>query len=104
VDYVQVLSLNLEAAALSYSSRLDLNEASFNVVNAMVAFLYTGEVDHHFMAQRGLDLLHAAHRVRIFPFSSDVPQGSSVLLSVIIKSQILTLLTFWVVLLSHSWH
>ncbi len=102
MDYVQVLSLNLEAAALSYSSRLDLNEASFNVVNAMVAFLYTGEVDHHFMEQRGLDLLLAAHRVRICPFSSDVPQGSSVLLSVIIKSQILTLLTFWVVLLSHS--
>ncbi|CAM6048887.1 unnamed protein product [Sphagnum compactum] len=61
----KVLSLNLEAAALSYSSRLDLNEASFNVVNAMVAFLYTGEVDHHFMEQRGLDLLLAAHRYGI---------------------------------------
>jgi hypothetical protein len=57
--------LNLESAAASYSTRLDLNEASFNVVKAMLAFLYTGEVDHQFMEQRGLDLLLAAHKVRI---------------------------------------
>ncbi len=55
--------MNLEIAAASYSNRLDLHEASFNVVKAMVAFLYTGEVDHHFMEQRGLDLLLAAHKV-----------------------------------------
>ncbi|CAM6074310.1 unnamed protein product [Sphagnum tenellum] len=61
----KVLKLNLEIAATSYSNRLDLNEASFNVVKAMVAFLYTGEVDHHFMEQRGLDLLLAAHKYGI---------------------------------------
>ncbi|CAM6007239.1 unnamed protein product [Sphagnum balticum] len=61
----KVLKLNLESAAASYSTRLDLNEASFNVVKAMLAFLYTGEVDHQFMEQRGLDLLLAAHRYGI---------------------------------------
>jgi hypothetical protein len=63
--YLQVLKLNLESAAASYSTRLDLNEASFNVVKAMLAFLYTGEVDHQFMEQRGLDLLLAAHKYGI---------------------------------------
>jgi hypothetical protein len=73
--------LNLESAAASYSTRLDLNEASFNVVKAMLAFLYTGEVDHQFMEQRGLDLLLAAHKVRIYHLYADVvAQGSSILI------------------------
>jgi len=78
--YLQVLKLNLESAAASYSTRLDLNEASFNVVKAMLAFLYTGEVDHQFMEQRGLDLLLAAHKVRIYHLYADVAQGSSILI------------------------
>jgi hypothetical protein len=76
----KVLKLNLESAAASYSTRLDLNEASFNVVKAMLAFLYTGEVDHQFMEQRGLDLLLAAHKVRIYHLYADVAQGSRILI------------------------
>ncbi len=72
--------MNLESAAASYSTRLDLNEASFNVVKAMLAFLYTGEVDHQFMEQRGLDLLLAAHKVRIYYLYADGAQGSSILI------------------------
>jgi hypothetical protein len=64
--------LNLESATTSYSIRLHLNEVSFNVVEAMLAFLYIGEVDHQFTEQRGLDLLLAAHKVRIYHLYADV--------------------------------
>jgi hypothetical protein len=64
--------LNLDSATTSYSIRLDLNGTSFNAMKAMLAFLYTGEVDHQFMEHRGLDLLLAAHKVKTYHVYADV--------------------------------
>jgi len=64
--------LNLDSATTSYSIQLDLNETSFNVMKAMLAFFYTSEVDHQFMEQRGLDLLLATHKVKTYHLYVDV--------------------------------
>ncbi|XP_024529989.1 uncharacterized protein LOC9646710 [Selaginella moellendorffii] len=54
----KILKLNIE----SNSSRIDMKDASFNIVKAMVEFLYTGHLDASLIEQRGIDLFVAAHK------------------------------------------
>lgn len=61
----KILKLNIEHPDAHHSNRLDIKEASFNVTNAIVEFLYTGMVDTAILEQRGLDLLSAAHKYGI---------------------------------------
>lgn len=67
---MQILKLNIEHPDAHHSNRLDIKEASFNVTNAIVEFLYTGMVDTAILEQRGLDLLSAAHKVSVLIFVS----------------------------------
>jgi hypothetical protein len=60
-----ILKLNLENPDVQYSNRLDIREASFNITEVMMKFLYTGAVDASFLEHRGLDLLSAAHKYGI---------------------------------------
>jgi hypothetical protein len=53
----------MENPDVQYSNRLDIKEASFNITNAMMKYLYTGMVDTEFMHHRGVDLMAAAHKV-----------------------------------------
>lgn len=57
--------MNIESAGAFFTTRLDIKDASFNVLKTMMHFLYTGEVEEHFMEHRGLDLLLAAHKVGV---------------------------------------
>ncbi|CAI5457884.1 unnamed protein product [Closterium sp. Yama58-4] len=56
----------LEKAAAVSPGRLEITEASFNVVKAVMEFLYTGHVSREFMGHRGVDLLLAAHKYEVF--------------------------------------
>ena len=60
----QTLALKVESATAFSAQRMELKEASFPVVRAMVEFLYTGNTDPEFMQTRGVDLYKAAHTVR----------------------------------------
>lgn len=62
---MQNLKHNVDNADMQSSHRLDFKDASFNVVKAIMHFLYTGQVDTQFLESRGLDLLLAAHKVSI---------------------------------------
>jgi len=59
------LKHNIDNADMQSSNRLDFKDASFNVVKAIMHFLYTGKVETHFLESRGLDLLLAAHKYGI---------------------------------------
>jgi len=61
----KILKLNMENPDVQYSNRLDIKEASFNITNAMMKYLYTGMVDTEFMHHRGVDLMAAAHKYGI---------------------------------------
>ncbi|CAI5957252.1 unnamed protein product [Closterium sp. NIES-65] len=56
----------LEKAAAVSPGRLEITDASFNVVKAVMEFLYTGHVSREFMGHRGVDLLLAAHKYEVF--------------------------------------
>ncbi|CAI5531842.1 unnamed protein product [Closterium sp. Naga37s-1] len=56
----------LEKAATVSPGRLEITDASFNVVKAVMEFLYTGHVSREFMGHRGVDLLLAAHKYEVF--------------------------------------
>ncbi|CAI5471490.1 unnamed protein product [Closterium sp. Yama58-4] len=56
----------LEKAAAVSPGRLEITDASFNVVKAVMEFLYTGHVSNEFMGHRGVDLLLAAHKYEVF--------------------------------------
>ncbi|CAI5514690.1 unnamed protein product [Closterium sp. Naga37s-1] len=56
----------LEKAAAVSPGRLEITDASFNVVKAVMEFLYTGHVSKEFMGHRGVDLLLAAHKYEVF--------------------------------------
>ena len=60
----QTLALNVESATAFSAQRMELKEASFPVVRAMMEFLYTGNTDPEFIQSRGVDLYKAAHTVR----------------------------------------
>lgn len=62
---LQNLKHNVDNADMQSSHRLDFKDASFNVVKAIMHFLYTGKVEAQFLESRGLDLLLAAHKVSI---------------------------------------
>ncbi|GJP35794.1 hypothetical protein CLOM_g20320 [Closterium sp. NIES-68] len=56
----------LDKAAAVTPGRLEISDASFNVVKAVMEFLYSGHVSSEFMAHRGVDLLLAAHKYEVF--------------------------------------
>ncbi|KAJ7552620.1 hypothetical protein O6H91_06G062100 [Diphasiastrum complanatum] len=60
----KILKLNIEAenAATSLSSRIELKDASFNIVKIMVRFIYIGKVEPQLMVQRGIDIFLASHK------------------------------------------
>ncbi|KAL2652274.1 hypothetical protein R1flu_020402 [Riccia fluitans] len=53
----KVLKLNLD-----HSDRMEIKDASYNIVKALVQYLYVGKVDLQFMLQRGIDLYITAHK------------------------------------------
>lgn len=63
----QVLSRYVEAAQLQKESRIELKDASLTTVRAIVAYLYSGQLDSDFVRMRGIDLLLAAHKVLVQP-------------------------------------
>ncbi|CAI7776764.1 unnamed protein product [Closterium sp. NIES-54] len=64
--HTQRFKFELEKAAAVSPGRLEITDASFNVVKAVMEFLYTGHVSREFMGHRGVDLLLAAHKYEVF--------------------------------------
>eukprot|EP00475_Leptophrys_vorax_P045356 TRINITY_DN9383_c0_g1_i1.p1 TRINITY_DN9383_c0_g1~~TRINITY_DN9383_c0_g1_i1.p1 ORF type:complete len:425 (-),score=37.04 TRINITY_DN9383_c0_g1_i1:257-1531(-) len=59
------LKFELDKAAALSPGRIEIHEASFRIVRAIVGFLYTGSVDAAMMEHRGIDLLLAAHKLEV---------------------------------------
>eukprot|EP00897_Mesotaenium_endlicherianum_P008623 jgi/Mesen1/778/ME000110S_11049 len=58
----RVLKFNIEDATAMSFARLEVKEASYSIVRAMMEFLYTGSVDPALVEARGVDLFNAAHK------------------------------------------